>query len=275
MSIESTGEHDTIESSVHSTKEETCKQDASNEDGPIKKPFVKFKQTGMFTNKHLGYLQSKYQLNKYPSTQEMKQMAKETELKYSKIYYWFSEERARNNEMKSKKYSDDVLEILEEQFEKDNCPTREIKMKLVKKTKLTYSQVDAWFRNKCKRIKLKKNSKTKREEGKTANLTKDQLEFLLEKYHKDMYPDEEEINDMASELNLSYEKIFNWFCSTRGKNGHTSGDRYSKEQLEILNKEFNRNKYPNCLEKEKISALTKLTVSQIHSWYTRMRKNLI
>ena len=98
--------------------------------------------------------------------------------------------------------------ILEEHFEENQYPSKELKTKLAKDMTVTPVQVRTWFLNKRRREKTTISRSV---------FSDDEIQELTD-FHKDNpYPTTHEYNELAARLNKENEQIVTWFKNRRAK----------------------------------------------------------
>lgn len=106
---------------------------------------------------HNNYLIEHYNRNKYPSSDEIKQMAQVTQLKEKQIYTWFQERRVKLKHTRPTRFSTRSINFLKERYNQNIYPSSEDIKQMSQFTKLTEKQIYTWFQE--RRVKLKHTKK--------------------------------------------------------------------------------------------------------------------
>ena len=174
----------------------------------------KLKKKSKFLDQDLKILNEEFQKNMHPSEEESIKIAKKVNLTKNQVITWFSNKRSYNNQKininRKKKIDDQLLIILNKEYEKNNYPNRVHLDEIAEKTNLTSKQIYTWFVN--KRTKLNQINPDRFNE---KRLSEKKREYLYKQFEANNNPDKEKIQTIASELNTSFRKIYFWFINKR------------------------------------------------------------
>jgi hypothetical protein len=147
----------------------------------------------------VNYLIDKYNHNKYPNSKQIEEIAARTQLHNKQIYAWFQERRVKFNHTKPARFSTHI-DYLIDNYNRDKYPSAENIKKMSEMTHMTEKQIYTWFQE--RRVKLKHTKPTR--------FSQRSINYLIEKYNQNIYPNGEEIKLMSQFTKLT-EVIF--FCS--------------------------------------------------------------
>jgi len=175
----------------------------------------KLKKKSKFSDQDLKILNDEFEKNMHPSEEESIKIAKKVNLTKHQVITWFSNKRSYNNQKmntnaRKKKIDDQLLIILNKEYEKNNYPNRVTLDQIAEKTNLTTKQIYTWFVN--KRTKLNQINPDRFNE---KRLSEKKREYLYAQFEANKNPDKETIQTIASELNTSCRKIYFWFINKR------------------------------------------------------------
>jgi hypothetical protein len=235
------------------------------------------------------YLTDKYALNKYPTSDEIKQMCMEINISNEQCFNWFRTRRQRLKDTRSNKYSTEVVNYMIQKFNNEIYPNTEQIQQIAIDTNLTTKQVNQWFSD--RRFKLnhtqikpveltnnqtiqsqpkEKKPKTPRQQTSTpvkANgFSSHIVEYLNLKYMTNNYPTQNEIQQIVIESGLTKRQINQWFNDKRYRSNRTKSNKYPDHVVNYLIEKYNLNNYPSTEEKHKIALDTKLNTQQVTKW---------
>lgn len=105
-----------------------------------------------FNSNIVDILVNYYNLNSYPTVDEVEEMSAKTNLTRQQIVQWFQDRRYRTNQTKRRsRYSREVISLMRRKFQSVQYPTNAEIREMSKKTKLTHQQIYAWFKNQRKK----------------------------------------------------------------------------------------------------------------------------
>jgi len=184
----------------------------------------------------VNYMIQKFNNEIYPNTEQVQQIASDTNLTTKQVNQWFSDRRFKLNHTQIKPISG------------DNTTTSNIivqpKVKEPKKPKAPRQQTT-----------IKAN-------GFQSHI----VEYLNHKYMLNNYPTQNEIQQMVTESGLSKRQINQWFNDKRYRSNRTKSNKYPDHVINYLIDKFNLNNYPSTEEKHKIALDTKLNTQQVNKW---------
>ena len=195
-------------------------------------------------------LEKEYQSNPYPDVNEISNLAKKLDFQVEQVKKWFKDRRNKNisnndkekiiktsqpsKSTKSKKNFDpEKEESLEKEYLSNQYLSKEEILNLAQNLGFQEEDVKLWFKN--RRNKKNSNSNKKIEEKKDTtdkfqpnkrkrrknHLDFHKIEILEKEYLSNQYPDENEISDLATKLDIQEEKVKLWFKDRRNKEKST------------------------------------------------------
>jgi hypothetical protein len=270
------------------SKEELNKKNVIKNDADTQKKYIKNnKIKNSYTNSTIGYLNKQFLKNHRPNNKEIKRIASHTILNCKQIKVWFLNKRLKHKKLKKiSKFKTE--KILLNEFKKNQYLDRFRITKLIQATNLPRQSIYDWFTNRrlhFNKISKKKVSETlsklsdnnnKNQETKKPRMkiSDTDLNILNDEFQKNMFPST--YNIIASKVSLTKEQVKTWFSNKRyylHRINIKKGVR-DKQILDILNKEYEKNKYPNREALDRIAKLANLTTKQVYDWFGRKRIRL-
>lgn len=107
-------------------------------------------------------------------------------------------------------------------------------------------------------------------------LTEEQRKILKNFAKEDLHPKVCDIEELALDTGLKYQKINTWFANYRMSQKREKKIKFSDYQYQILEEQFEKNPYPNRVKIANISKKTGLDIKQITTYFgnKRSRKNI-
>ena len=106
-----------------------------------------------FNSTIVNVLLKYYNINKYPTHEEIEECAKESGIKPHQVVQWFGDRRYRCNHTQARaRYPKEAIEYMNEKFIKTKNPTSQEIEEMAQEIDLTKNQIYTWFK-----IKRKKN----------------------------------------------------------------------------------------------------------------------
>jgi len=232
---------------------------------------------------HTDYLNKKYNENKYPSKQQIKQMASETNLTAKKITIWFRSRRARLKQTHLKGFTPQIQQYLQDKYNQNKYPDSLSVLKMSLEIKVSTFQINNWFKR--RRFVLGQTKSNK--------YSPQLVNYLTECYNRNENPSKDDIMFMSFDTNLTTNQITQWFNDHRHKQNRTVKNiqvitnnstvesivvkkkrsaKYPKHVVDYLIKEYDANKYPEAPKIQEIVAATNLATQQIYTWFNDRRK---
>lgn len=150
----------------------------------------------------------KYEVNRFPTREEIEIMAKDNLLKFDQVKCWFNERRRKLKHIKSSfKHSKEDVAYLKKQYEQNRYPSKEEINKMVPNTKLTFNQIYKWFN--FNRYKLA--------HPKSVVYSDEINDYLLAYYEKNNNPDWKQKEEISAVTKLNPDQITDWFQNKRQK----------------------------------------------------------
>ncbi len=206
-----------------------------------------------------------YEKNKYPDKQSVNKIASKVNLTSKQVCKWFTYNRQKLNESKSKiiKFNEKTRKALIKEYEKNKYPNKQYLDRIASKVDLTYKQVSSWFKHRREKLKETNNK----------NFNSKITNSLLKEYEKNKYPSKQSFDRIASKLNLTFEQVSSWFKYKRNKlnESKTKKVKFSETATKALFKEYGKNKYPDKKSLNRIASLAGLTFNQVVSWFKHKR----
>jgi len=214
-----------------------------------------------------------YEVNRFPSREEMEKMAKDHFIKINQVKHWFKNRRHRLKHAKISfvRQSKEDVAYLKHQYEQNRYPSKEEINKMVPKTKMTFKQIYDWFI--VHRFRL----------GHTKSvLYSDEINnYLLAYYEKNNYPDWKQKEEISAVTKLNPDQITFWFQNRRHKlkatnclkirNHKPFSHTIPEKELFYLLKKFDENPKPNKAQKEKLAKETNLDINRVEKWFSKRR----
>ncbi len=263
----------------------------------FKKRRIQLKETKPNTipEEAIKYLIEKYAVNKYPNSEQIRQMSVESNVGTEQIFNWFRTRRQRLKETKKTKYSTEVINYMIQKFNMNFYPSSFEFQQMSVETGLTVKQVNQWFSDRrfkfnhtvIKPIEISVNQtelpvvqvkEKKRRAPRQPNTSKSNgfpsvvVEYLNEKYSINNYPTASEIQTIVSDTGLTKRQINQWFNDKRYRSNKTRSNKYPDHVISYLIEKFSQNNYPTTEEKHKIALDTKLTTQQVNKWFEYFNK---
>ena len=271
------------------SNEELNEKDVIKNDADTQKKYIKNnKIKNSYTNSTISYLNKQFLKNHRPNHKEIKRIASHTILNCKQIKVWFLNKRLKYKKLK-KKSKFKTEKILLNEFKKNRYLDRFRITKLIQATYLPRQSIYDWFTNRRlhfnkiskKKVpetlsKLSDNNNNKNQETKKPRMkiSDTDLKILNDEFQKNMLPST--YNIIASKVSLTKEQVITWFSNKRYYRHRITikkGIR-DKQTLDILNKEYEKNKYPNREARDRIAKLANLTTKQVYDWFGRNRIRL-
>lgn len=229
------------------------------------------------------YLSKKYNENKYPNRESIKQMALETNLTPKKITIWFRSKRARLKQTNLKGFTAAVQQFLQDKYNQNKYPDALTVLKMSLEIKVSTFQINNWFK---RRRFLLGHTKMNKYSPQIIN-------YLTECFNRNNNPSPDDIVFMAFDINLTTNQIQQWFNDTRHRLNRTTRNiqvttndsqvenivvkktrsaKYPKHVVDYLTKAYEENKYPETQKIQEIVAATNLATRQIFTWFNDRRK---
>ena len=187
---------------------------------PIVKPLIRR------THEEIIALEKEYQKNKRPDLKEAGEIADRIGIKTSQVRGWFQRKRIDDEDCKKRKIHHDpsVVEVFQAAYQKNPRPSVEEREDLAEIVGLTSTQVSSWFssaraRFGCPTIK-------------TANLTTEQKDVLLNAFSENPYPSVAKKEELANCTGLTRKRISNWFSDAKKSKRKKSKVAIQSEQEE-------------------------------------------
>lgn len=268
------------------SKEELNEKDVIKNDADTQKKYIKNnKIKNSYTNSTIGYLNKQFLKNHRPNNKEIKRIASHTILNCKQIKVWFLNKRLNHKKLKKKSKSK-TEKILLNEFKKNQYLDRFRITKLIQATNLPRKSIYDWFTNRRQhfnKISKKKVSETpsklsdnnnKNQETKQprVKISDTDLKILNDEFQKNILPST--YNIIASKVSLTKEQVITWFSNKRYYLHSIKKSIRDKQTLDILNKEYEKNKYPNSEARDRIAKKANLTTKQVYDWFGRKRIRL-
>jgi len=197
--------------------------------------------------------------NMYPGREEIEGVARKTGRPFESVRGKFHNMRQNYSKVFVEKlvppnsFTDEDLKILRDSFNENERPDESEKQRLALKVDRTMAVINNWF---FFERQSKANPEFQQNKGK--KFTESQIEKMEASFTENNYPEPEVIKSFAAEFEREYLSIRTWFQNRRIKyeKEHNvklqQSSRYSNEDKQILQDEFEINPYPSA---EKIKEL--------------------
>ena len=97
---------------------------------------------------------------------------------------------------------------------------------------------------------------------------------MLKEYEQNKYPDDSVRARIALNIGLTRQQVKCWFDKRRRKIKETNKKYFNKTTVEVLLKEYVKDKYPNDSTQARIASITDLTKQQVKRWFDKRRHKL-
>ena len=157
-----------------------------------------------------------------------------------------------------------ITKSLLNEYEKNNYPDKQSKVRLALQVGLTSKQVQNWFHKRRLKLNESKNSR--------FNVTTTKI--LNEEYEKNKYPDQQTKVKLALQVGLTLQQVSRWYKSKRRRFNDIKKKYFDETVTNALLKEYEKNKYPSKQSFDRIASKVNLTFEQVCSWFKYKRNKL-
>ena len=235
-------------------------RDVSKKADPLKLNVIKF-------------LQEKFENDKYPSKESIKNWAAKFGATPNQLNKWFGRER-KKKEIKYEKnipITTKTKEFLSIKFQIASYPSKQQIEEWAKEIGETDYRVDHWFRRERKKKGLQDPARKRQKPARP--LSSEENKFMTEQFQINAYPTRETMTVWADKFSLTVNRITRWFDRKRKKEGVREKMTYlTKEQKEFLENEFDQEIYPSTDKFETWSEKLNLPIKRLRQWFETKRK---
>ena len=223
--------------------------------------------------RHHKALKEAYQINKYLTAKELRELADRIGIEHKRVRNWFRYRRERDTEFdrnklvfqKHIKFDADQRSALNEAYQRNRkLPPKEI-YALADRLGLKKIPVQRWF---CaKRCADKVQKKT------SMWFTAEQTKILQAAYQLNSRPSRKEKEKVAVDVGLSYKQVTTWYFRTGGMlNRPRISPPLTNKQRSVLIAAYAQESYPPSTKLAELANCIGVTESRVRNWFGYYRK---
>jgi len=223
------------------------------------------------------YLERFFNKSKFPSSEEVEDIAVDVGMDKELVKAWFLSRRRKTGSRGLQTFSEEDTGYLNGWFEKSRFPEVESLREMAQHLQVDQQRVRKWFLNKKYKCKTTRNTLVRHLKTGTAcpNLNGEQRKYLQGQFESiTKYPDDGQCKEIAEHLDIDLKTVRGWFEYTRKLQVLCEKQKgcFTPEQRMYMRDKFHANKYPSTEQFDSICHDLNLQLKQVKKWFNHERE---